>query len=196
MLFLYATTILSHVIVNVIENRTDELLKEISRLESLYKGLPVSGKCEELIEKKAELRTLLNEQALRVRDINRKLYFQQGNKLGKLLARALRQWVNTSSIIKIKSVTGDVAYDPKGILNAFHTFYTRLYNIPNQLTEQDPEKFQQRVYQYIKDTALPTLSVTEVEQLEQEFSELEIQTIIDSLVPGKSPGPDGFTPRF
>lgn len=138
------------------ESRTDELLKEISRLELLHKGLPVSGKCKELEERRAELRTLLNEQTLRVRDKNRTLYFQQGSKPGKLLARALRQRVNTSSIIKIKSETGDIAYDPKGILKAFHIFYTRLYNIPNQLAEQDPEKFQQRVYQYIKDTALAT----------------------------------------
>lgn len=120
------------------ENRTAELLKEISRLESLHKRIPVSGKREELIEKRAELRTLLNEQALRVRDKNRTLYYQQGNKLGKLLARALRQRVNTSSIyLKIKSETGDVAYDPKGILNAFHTFYTRLYNIPNQNSSRE-----------------------------------------------------------
>lgn len=81
-------------------------------------------------------------------------------------------------------------------MKAFYAFYTRLYNIPNQLAENDPEKFQQRIHQYIKDTAIPMLMITEMEQLDQEFSEVEIQSVIDTLVPGKSPGPDGFTPRF
>lgn len=71
-----------------------------------------------------------------------------------------------------------------------------MYNIPNHLAEKDPETFQQNMRQYIKSTALSTLTELEVEQMEKEFSEIEIQQVIDSLIPSKSPGPDGFTPRF
>lgn len=99
----------------------------------------------DLTEKRLELRTLLNEQTLRVRDKNRTLYYQQGNKPGKLLARVLRQRINTTSIVKVKTETGDMVYDPKGILKTFHTFYSRLYNILNQLAERDPEIFQQNI---------------------------------------------------
>lgn len=63
-----------------------ELLKDISMLQT-----SVAGRLAELTEKRSELRTLLNKQALRVRDKNRTLCYQQGHKPGKLLARALRQ---------------------------------------------------------------------------------------------------------
>lgn len=70
-----------------------------------------------------------------------------------------------------------------------------MYNIPNHKANNDPEGFQQN-HQYIKETALPVLTSIETTPLDQEFSEDEIQRVIDSLIPGKSPGPDGFTPRF
>lgn len=60
----------------------------------------------------------------------------------------------------------------------------------------NPEMAQQKIQQYIKETAIPTLTSSESSQLECDFSMEEIQRVIDSLVPGKSPGPDGFTPRF
>lgn len=101
------------------------------------------------------------------------------------MARALRQQVNTTSIVKIKSETGDMKYEPKEILKAFHNFYSQLYNKPNQLAEKDPVKFQQNIRQYINETAIPTLTSVEIEQLEEDFSEIEIQMVIDALVPGK-----------
>lgn len=86
--------------------------------------------------------------------------------------------------------------DPKGILKEFQIFFTELYNIPNGKMYGNPEMAQQKIQQYIKETAIPTLTSSESSQLECDFSMEEIQRVIDSLVPGKSPGPDGFTPRF
>lgn len=152
----------------------------------------------ELTDLKTELQTLLNERKLHIRDNNRSLYYQQGNKPGKLLARALCNRGKTSPIVKIKTEAGDLRHDPKGILKKFQTFYTKLYDmiIPNYKANSDPEGFQQSMHQYIKETALPVLTSIETTQLEQEFLEGEIQRVIDSLIPGKSLGSDGFTPRF
>lgn len=36
----------------------------------------------------------------------------------------------------------------------------------------------------------------EIKDLDKEFNKIEVQKAIDSLEPGKSPGPDGFTPRY
>lgn len=177
-------------------NRITQLLKEIPEIEAQHKQSLTREILIELTDMKTELQTLLNEHTLRISNNNRSLYYQQGNKPGKLLARALQNRCKTSPIVKIKTEAGDMRYDPKGILKEFQTFYTKLYNISNHKANDDPEGLQQDIHQYIKETALPVLTPLEVTQLEQEFSEGEIQRVIDSLVPGKSPGPDGFTPRF
>lgn len=139
----------------------------------------------ELTELKTELQTLLNERTLHIRDNNRSLFYQQGNKPGKLLARALKNRGNILPIVKIKTETGDMRYDPKGIMKEFQNFYTKRYNIPNHNANKDPEGYQQNIHQYIKETTLPALTISETTQLEQEFSEEEIQRVIDSLTPGK-----------
>lgn len=123
-------------------NRMAQLLKETTKIEAQHKQNPTREILIELMELKTELQTLLNEQTLRIRDSNRSLYYQHGNKPGKLLASALRHRMNTSPIVKIKTETGDMRYDPKGILKEFQTFYTKLYNIPNHSANSDPEGFQ------------------------------------------------------
>lgn len=91
-----------------------QLLKEIPKLETQHKQNPLREKLLELTERKTELQNLLNEQTLHIRDKKRTLYYQHGNKPGKLLARALRHRVSTSSIVKIKTENDDTIYDPKG----------------------------------------------------------------------------------
>lgn len=73
-------------------------------------------------ELKAELQILLNEKTLYVRDKNRALFYQQGNKPGKLLARALKNRSSTLPIAKIKSADGDTRSkrDSKRISNIFY----------------------------------------------------------------------------
>lgn len=144
-------------------NGSAQLLQEIEQLEKQLKQALTREIAMDLTKKRLELRTLLKEQTLKLRDKSRTLFYQYGNKPSKLLARALRQRVNTTSIVKIKSETGDMKYEPKEILKAFHNFYSQLYNKPNQLAEKDPVKFQQNIRQYINETAIPTLTSVEIE---------------------------------
>lgn len=69
-------------------NRSVQLLQEIAHLKKQHKQNSAQEILIELTEKRLELRTLLNEQTLRIRDKNCTLYYQQGSKPGKLLARA------------------------------------------------------------------------------------------------------------
>lgn len=178
------------------EGNISSLLKEIPKLEKRHKQNPIPENLIELSDKRIELQRLLNEQTLRLRDESRPLFYQRENKPGRLLARALSQRASMTSIVKIKTTSGELTHDPEGILKSFHSFYSKLYNTPNQQAVEDPETFRQDVRQYIHETAIPSLSATEREELEKEFSVMKLQNVIDSMVLGKSPGPEGFTPRF
>lgn len=136
-------------------NRTTQLLKEIPKIETQPKQNPTREILMELTDRKTEFKTLINEQTLRIRGSNCSLYYHQGNKPGKLLARALCHRGSIMPIVKIKSEKGNMRYDPKEILKEFQTFYTKLYNIPNDGIKRDPEGFQQSIFQYVRETALP-----------------------------------------
>ncbi|XP_071970345.1 NACHT, LRR and PYD domains-containing protein 3-like [Engystomops pustulosus] len=54
----------------------------------------------------------------------------------------------------------------------------------------------QSLNQYIRSTALPTLTKADTEKLDLPFTLEELQSVINSLAGGKSPGPDGYTAAF
>lgn len=95
-------------------NKITQLFKEISLGEDQHKQNLTRETLIEVTKLKAELQTLLNEKTLNIRDNNRSLYYQQGNKPGKLLARTLKNRGKTTPIIKIKTESGETKYDPKG----------------------------------------------------------------------------------
>lgn len=149
--------------------RITQLFKAIESAETQHKQNLTRETLMIVTELKAELQTLLNEKTLYVRDKSRALFYQQGNKPGKLLARALKNRCSTLPIARIKTDAGEVRYDPEGILKEFQAFYTKLYNIPNCKMDSNPELVQQKIQQYIKETAIPTLTPMESCQLERDF---------------------------
>lgn len=89
-----------------------------------------------------------------------------------------------------------VTYDPIEISKTFHIYYSTLYNIPIQQSGMNAEESCNKVWQYIRETALPVLPQEITEELERDFSAVEIQKVISTLASGKSPGPDRYTPGF
>lgn len=89
------------------ENRVSLLLKDISKLKKLHKQNLTSEDLVILTDKRIQFQTLLNEQTLRLRHKNCALYYQHGNKPGRLLATALHQRTPTASIVKIKTTSGE-----------------------------------------------------------------------------------------
>lgn len=68
-----------------------QLQGEMSVLENMHKqNLNPLDKIS-LNDKPIELQTMLDEQSLRIRDRNKTLFYQHGNKPGKVLARNLKQ---------------------------------------------------------------------------------------------------------
>lgn len=75
----------------------------------------------------------------------------------------------------------------------FHTYYSDLYNL---LTPHKPADLQgmrpQILQDYLTNSRMPKLPMSDKEHLEKPIAEDELYTTIKILKPGKSPGPDGF----
>lgn len=143
-----------------------------------------------------ELQAMLDEESLRIRDQNRAQWYQYGNKTGKILAKTLKDQQLTTSTIKILKTDVEYTYDPKEILEEFHVYYSNLYNIKTLWGTKEEETNREKIKKYIEETALPRFPKEIFEALEKDISIEEIQQAITELVPGKSPGPDGYTTRF
>lgn len=76
------------------------------------------------------------------------------------------------------------------------TYYSDLYNLKGHFSQLPEQSRTREVDQYISETALPTLPEEVVEDLDSPLTEEEVVCAIKETPAGKSPGPDGFTPKF
>lgn len=111
------------------DQKKSQLIKEIEELDKNHKQNLKSIEKIKLKEKRLELQTLLDEETLRIRDRRRAQWYQYGNKTGKILAKILKEQQTSTTIIKILKADGEYTYDPKDIIEEFHTYYSNLYNI-------------------------------------------------------------------
>lgn len=113
-----------------------------------------------------------------------------------MLARALHCRVVISAIPVVHNHLGEPVHNLKDISQTFHSFCSILYNIVVKFSSLDPAIYCQKIKQSITETALPTLPEEVITQLDSPFQLTELQEVISSLSPGKSPGPDSLRPRF
>lgn len=122
------------------------------------------------------------------------MYYEAGDKSGKLLARALREPNTSKHIMGIRGADGSLDVKTDDIAKHFQAYYSKLYNLPAQ--HGPPEiagDRTQAIQDYLKQSGLPQLDMEDITQLEEQISSIEIQQAIKALKLGKSPGPDGYT---
>lgn len=116
---------------------------------------------------------------------------KQGKKLAqRLKGRRIKAKINhlTHPLTKTRLT------NPQDIANAFSDYYSDLYNIRN-----DPSTFHptnEDIHAFLQQITLPTLTETQLQQLNEPFSDLEILTTIQSLPLGKALGPDGMRGEY
>lgn len=77
---------------------------------------------------------------------------------------------------------------PEGINAVFAEYYRKLY------TESPYDE--NSAHQFLEKVNLPTLMTEQQESLNRPLTIEEIETVINNLPSGKSPGPDGCTGEF
>lgn len=84
----------------------------------------------------------------------------------------------------------------QSIATEFHRFYKALYNIQSSSSSTRDRRRVEEIREYFKDSAMPVLPPTVIEQIERPITTKELGKVVAALPMGKSPGPDGLTNAY
>lgn len=108
------------------------LSKRIQNLEKIHKKTRALSTLEELTQVRTELKEVLHKQIKRNYILSQKIFYEHGNKSGKILARALRAKKSSTTIHSINDSSGSKVTSNKQIADQFVNYYSQLYNIKPQ----------------------------------------------------------------
>ena len=120
---------------------------------------------------------------------SRGMFYEHGEKAGRLLAHRLKSKSTSQHISQIEDTTGKLTTDPLKINDIFKDYYFDLYNSESL---KDSSLF----VNFFDKIRVPTLSDGQKEQLDQPLSLEEVAFAISAMQNGKAPGPDGFPMDF
>lgn len=144
------------------EKEISKLTLQIARLESLHKqSLSISIE-EELIQCRNSLKLILDLKIRKALFFKKSIYFEHGDKSGKLLAKALKDMTQTGKVQAIRDKDGKPRHKPTDIAELFRKFYSSLYNLPEQHKPSHLSSTKQEtIHQFLKDSKIPSLTQTE-----------------------------------
>lgn len=149
-----------------------------------------------LYRKREELRDLTEQETRKAFNLVKKDRYINGNKPGKLLARALKKKKNNNYVEKIRTKSGEIRHRTGDIANTFQEFYGGLYAINIKKAQDTKGSKSERTKKFLKEARLPRITESDKSMLEEPISELEIKKAIQEIPNGKSPGPDGLTALY
>lgn len=100
-------------------------------LEQTHKASLGNSSLAELSQAREDLLEALTTTLKRKFALTQKLYYEFGNKAGKLLARALQTKKALHTIHKIINSRGEAVVTNEGISSQFIQYFSKLYNFPN-----------------------------------------------------------------
>lgn len=129
--------------------------------------------------------------------LNQKLFYEQGNKCGRLLARAIHAKKASTNIHTIKDSLGKASSVTADIAFQFERYYTELYNLPHQTDGGTGHNSRKTLIKDFLEKFSPTpISWEDAHELDNPISEEELKRTIRQLKMGKSPGLDGLSASY
>lgn len=169
------------------------LSSKIHTLERAHKSSLATKSLEELLQAREALREEIHKSLRRKYILNQKLYYEFGNKSGKLLAKALQHKKATHTIHEIKDSSWKSFVSPDDIATQFVNYFSKLYNLPHTEMTEPTRNRQEAIYSFLSQYGGPPISIDDSKTLDSPIEIEETTAALKQLKSGKSPGPDGLT---
>lgn len=166
-----------------------DLSDQILSVDRQYAQSPSSALYKERLRLQTEFNIISTRQVEGCLIRTKSVFYEHGEKTGKILANQLRGVRAKQIIPGVKTDNGNTSSDSKRINDVFKVFYSKLYTPENTASLSDMEAFFSTVN-------VPSLSPDLRQSLEGPITQEEIKAAISSMQSGKSPGPDGFPADF
>ena len=171
------------------ERERSELMAGIADIDRQYALQQTQELYNRRVELKSRFDILTTHRAQNLLLKTKSTFYEQGEKTGKLLANQLKARRAKQIITKIRTANGGTTSDSALINDAFKDFYSTLYT--SQAGGDDLA-----VSAFLDPLDIPTISQSQMEDLETPITSAEVAQAIASMQSGKSPGPDGLPAEF
>uniref|UniRef100_A0A670IRS6 Reverse transcriptase domain-containing protein n=1 Tax=Podarcis muralis TaxID=64176 RepID=A0A670IRS6_PODMU len=166
----------------------DKILEKIRDGE---KRLRLNPKSKEVLREikfhQAQYAKLINQEVEWKIKQMRQRSFESANKCGKLLAWQLKKRQKMNFITNLE-VEGESIQKPEEIRKCFQRYFKKLFT-------QGPQA-ETEINQFIKSNGLQKLPQDKQTTLNYRITQQEIESAIQNMQLGKSPGPDGLTSKY
>lgn len=168
------------------------LLTEIHKLESRHKTYQSQEILSALTTARERLRLLCLNKAKMDLTRCRSIFYEHGDKSGRMLARAIRGQRTKSFIPFIQTQEGRRVDSSTEIAKVFKSFYEKLYN----LSSQEEIAGEPEIKNFLENSGMPCLHQEEAEAMEGLITPEEYESALGGSRAGRAPGPDGFPLSF
>lgn len=172
--------------------QTKVLTLQLRSLENDLVKRPSRRVLRKIVSLRSKLRTLAHGRVEKSLLYTRQKYYVWANKPHTLLAKMLRDETVQRTPYSVRDPQGTIVYDPNVVAEQFHTFFSRLYSLPDTLPS-DTNQREAILHKFLSECQLPTLPTEAMNSLGDMITTEEVPDVLKSLPSGKAPGPDGFT---
>lgn len=178
------------------QTHINTLTSRIQALEAAHKSSMAATSLPELLQARSELLEALNKQTKRNYILSQKIFYEYGNKSGKILARALHAKKAKTTIHSITDPTGNRLVSNDQIAGQFVNYYSQLYNLHPHDTQKVDNHRRKAIQDFLSNYCPQHIPIDEANNLERPITPAELDVVLKQLKPGKSPGPDGLTTGY
>lgn len=135
----------------------------------------------DLVQARKDLLTIIDQQIQRKYILAKKTFYEHGNKVSKLLAKAIQTKKSDMTIHSVVDPSGKKINQTPDIAKQFVKFYTKLYNLPQSDPPNDDTSRKQMIIQFLEQYGPTKISESTAQDLASPLTTDEVNWALTQI---------------